>query len=230
MEELKFEKMILSVFGFYPKRSKKFLTWSRVRQVVVLVGLLVHLGQVTLYVAHTSFTKATTYLVLPLEITHIMNFLIFFYYEKDVLEVEDMLLKPILSTYPKEYTFVRKKMTFINFFSKVNLFLIAFDETYYMFFEPSETEGRHLPNEVAVPCDLNGDFCFVVFYVLQVIFIYLYGILMTALDCMFCKWAMVCSCLFEILYFNLNHIDYENDKRAVERLKENVARHIAILT
>lgn len=109
------------------------------------------------------------------------------------------------------------------------MFLITFDESYYMFLEPKITDEPHLPIEVDAPCDLNNNFWFVVSYFVEVNLIYLYGILMTAMDCIFCKWCMMISCFFEILYENFKNIDYENDKRALEHLKANVARHIKVL-
>lgn len=181
------------------------------------------------YVAHKNFTKATSYLVWPLEIIYVLKLLVFLYYEKDILEIEDMLENPLLSTYSQDYTFVKKNMDFIDKFAKVSFILIIFDESFYMFLEPSVSEKRHLPNEVDAPCDMNNNLCYVVSYIIEVYMIYIYGVFMMLIDCIYCKWTMICSCLFEILYNNLKNIDYENDKRALALLKENVSRHIAIL-
>lgn len=229
VDDLRLEKKILHCFGIYPKEKSKLSKWHRARMIITIIYLILHEAQIFSNAFHSSFSDSTTSVEWPLLFCFIMKLTIFSYYSNVILEVEESLRQTILSTYSESYCFVDENMELIKIFTKIDLCAIVANVSIFMFYEPLSANERRLPNAAPCPCDSNNLFCFLGFYVFQATGSYLTGILMASIDCLFCKLATICSCLFEVLYSNLKNIDYGKNTVTLEELSENVKRHQEIL-
>lgn len=231
MEDLSFERKIFNIFGMYPEKTFKLLTWRRFRQFLTLGALAIHEPQILMHMLYANFDQATSSVLWMTEIGFMLKLGTFIYHEKAVSEIEDMLKKPILSKYPSEYKFVRKDMNMTIILLKTEMFLVTSVITFLIFYAPAmNTDGkRHLPSDAHVPCSLDGNICFFGFYAFHAINLYLTGFLNVAMDCMFCKLIMICSCIIEVMCHNLENIDYKNNTVAIKELNENIFRHMEVL-
>lgn len=140
-----------------------------------------------------------------------------------------MLKQSILSTYSESYNFVDENMKLIKIFTRLDLCMIVSNVTLFIFYEPLSAKERHRPNEAHSPCSINNMLCHVGFYIFQGSGSYLTGILMASIDCLFCKLATICGCLFEVLHLNLKNIKYCKNGIGLKQLRENIIMHQEIL-
>lgn len=197
--------------------------------IITIIYLILHEIQIFSNVLHSNFSDSTTSVEWPLLFCFIMKLTIFSYYSNVILEVEESLSQTILSTYSESYSFVDENMQLIKIFTKIDLCAIVANVSIFMFYEPLSANERRLPNAAPCPCDSKNPLCFLGFYVFQATGSYFTGILMASIDCLFCKLATICSCLFEVLYSNLKNIDYGKHAETLEELNENVKMHQEIL-
>lgn len=220
------EKRFLQVLRLYPDKLSKHTIWYKLQWMLAPIVSLSYHAQIIRHLCHAMFAESSFNLAWSLQVFDSLLLLSFRNKIEVVSEIEDALSNPLLTTYPKEFYFVKKKLKIINFFCNLTASLIFTEEILYFVVY---TKSGSLPIDAEPPCNINNGICYFGFYVYNGIFACVVGMAYALLECIFYKWAITCICLLEILYLNLKNADYEHNKTAYEDLKINVRRHIEIL-
>lgn len=227
--DLKLEKWILWFFGFYPSGYSNL--WSLARLSLTLTTLTLHKIPVFKSAIFGNVIDVTMSIPWPTDAASLLKAYTLIYYANSFLKIENILNKPILSTYPEEYSFIDKNMKLAKMGSTFFLVYVILSVSFFLYHEPVPLtkSNEHFSNDVFLHFIVGNNLLFVLYTVSFKYNLFASAVLAAATDCMFGKLAMISSCLFDVLNCNLRNIDYEHDKNAEMNLKENILRHIEIL-
>lgn len=155
----------------------------------------------------------------------------FMYYGQTLLDLEKSLKSTFSLKIPESYIqLFQNDWKFADRLASFTRLSLNIFTTYFCFYMPfSDSTNIHLLYPGPQPCNTKEKVCFFIIYTTEVLFTYVSVFININLECMYSKLITICCCLFEVVKQNFINIDFNNNEKATEDLKINIALHIEVI-